>query len=134
MLPKESEMSLKIVMMGTGEFALPALESLCRSEHDVVGLFTQPDRTGRGHHHHVNVMKETALENEVPVFQPENVNTPESLNTLRELNADIFVVAAYGQLLKKELLSIPEHGAINLHASILPRYRGAAPIQGWRQG
>lgn len=71
-------MSLKIVMMGTGEFALPALEGLCRSGHDVVGLFTQPDRTGRGHHHHVNVMKVTALENNVPVFQPENINTPES--------------------------------------------------------
>jgi methionyl-tRNA formyltransferase len=122
-------MPLSIVMMGTGEFALPTFQSLCQSDHQVVGLFTQPDRTGRGHHHHVNEMKDLAIKHDVPVFQPGNVNTPESLNDLRNLKADIFVVAAYGQILKKELLSIPRFGAVNLHASLLPKYRGAAPIQ-----
>jgi methionyl-tRNA formyltransferase len=122
-------MPLKLVMMGTGEFALPAFLALYETDHQVVGLFTQPDRTGRGHHRHRNPLKETAIEHSTPVFQPKNVNTPESLEQLRALQADVFVVAAYGQILSAELLSIPAQGAINLHASLLPKYRGAAPIQ-----
>jgi len=114
--------------MGTGEFALPMFRGLGETEHDVVGLFTQPDRIGRGHHQHVNLMKESALERGIPVFQPERVNKSESLDDLRSLEADLFVVAAYGQILSDELLSIPPHGAINLHASLLPRHRGAAPV------
>lgn len=116
-------------MMGTGEFALPALRGLCGSPHQVVGLVTQPDRTGRGHHHHVNALKELALERGVDVFQPERVNVDESLGRLRSYNADLFVVAAYGQILSSRLLGIPRLGAINLHGSLLPRYRGAAPVQ-----
>jgi methionyl-tRNA formyltransferase len=116
-------------MMGTGDFAVPTLAALIASEHDVVGLVTQPDRTGRGHHHHVNPMKELAVAHEVPVFQPEKVNEEASLNRLREFEADLFVVAAYGQILSAGLLNIPRLGAINLHASLLPKYRGAAPIQ-----
>jgi len=121
--------ALRIVMMGTGTFALPTFQKLIESDHDVVGLVTQPDRTGRGHHHHVNEMKEAALEAGVDVFQPEKVNTSEALQRLREFQADIFVVAAYGQILSKELLEIPRLGAINLHGSLLPKYRGAAPVQ-----
>ncbi len=122
-------MSLKVVMMGTGTFALPAFQALIDSDHHVIGLVTQPDRVGRGHHRHVNEMKEAAIAGEVPVFQPENVNTPESLEQLRQFQADIFVVAAYGQILSADLLGIPRLGAINLHGSLLPKYRGAAPVQ-----
>ena len=121
-------MPLNVVMMGTGTFAIPAFQALIDSEHQVSGLYTQPDRTGRGHHRHKNPMKELALAHDIPVFQPPKINTPESLQELRQLNADVFLVAAYGQILSQELLDIPKEGAFNLHASLLPKYRGAAPI------
>jgi methionyl-tRNA formyltransferase len=120
---------LRLVMMGTGDFALPTFCALYDSPHQVVGLFTQPDRTGRGNHHHENPLKALALENGTPVFQPAKVNQPDAITCLRELNADLCVVAAYGQLLSAELLATPRRGAINVHASLLPKYRGAAPIQ-----
>lgn len=119
---------LRLVMMGTGHFALPAFRSLYDSPHEVVGIFTQPDRLGKGHHQHRHPLKELAEENKTPVFQPQNVNSPESLSRLRALDADLCVVAAYGQILSAELLEIPKLGAINLHASLLPKYRGAAPV------
>lgn len=122
-------MPLKIVLMGTGEFAVPPFRALLNSEHSIVGVLTQPDRVGRGHHQHVNPVKELAVAKSVPVFQPERVNRPDVLDTLRSLNADVFVVAAYGQILKPELLAIPRLGAFNLHGSLLPRHRGAAPVQ-----
>ncbi len=121
-------MSLRLLMMGTGTFALPTFINLCESSHEVVGLVTQPDRTGRGHHRHVNVMKQAAQERGIPVFQPASANREEALGRLREFRADLFVVAAYGQILSAELLGIPPLGAINVHASLLPKYRGAAPI------
>jgi len=120
---------LRLVMMGTGSFALPTLLALYKTNHQVVGLFTQPDRTGRGHHHHVNPLKIAALERGTPVFQPKNVNDEQARNDLQSLNADLCVVAAYGQILSEELLQIPRLGAINIHASLLPKYRGAAPVQ-----
>src|SRR5258708_37946074 len=121
--------SLRLVMMGTGDFAVPTFQSLYDTPHQVVGLYTQPDRTGRGHHRNLqNPMKELALAHETPVFQPEKINTTESLADLRGLEADLFVVAAYGQILSPELLSIPRLGSINVHASLLPKYRGAAPV------
>ena len=122
-------MPLRLVMMGTGDFAFPTFQSLLESEHRVVGLFTQPDRTGKGHHHHANPLKDAATSHNVPVFQPARVNAPEALADLRALNADVFVVTAYGQILSDELLAIPRLAAINVHASLLPKYRGAAPIQ-----
>lgn len=123
-------MPLRIVLFGTGDFALPTFRTLIESsEHSVVGVFTQPDRTGRGHHHHVNKVKVAAETCDVPVFQPEKVNHPETLDALRQLDADVFVVAAYGQILKPEFLAIPPLGAFNLHGSLLPRHRGAAPVQ-----
>jgi len=119
---------LKVVMMGTGTFAIPAFQALINSEHQVLGLYTQPDRTGRGHHRHKNPMKELALEQGIPVYQPAKINTPEALEELSNLDADVLLVAAYGQILSQKLLDIPKQGAFNLHASLLPCYRGAAPI------
>ncbi len=122
-------MPLKIVLMGTGDFAIPTFRALLNSQHEVAGVLTQPDKTGRGHHQHANPVKELAVAKAVPVFQPERVNRPEMLETLRSLEADVFIVAAYGQILKPELLAIPRLGAFNLHGSLLPRHRGAAPVQ-----
>lgn len=124
---------MRIVMMGTGTFAEPTFELLLAQRPDeVVGLFTQPDRvagaergstrqTGKG-------MKSIAQEKGVPVFQPDSINTPEGLDQLRSLRPDLLVVAAYGQILSGDVLAVPGHGGINVHASLLPKYRGAAPI------
>lgn len=122
-------MALRIVLMGTGDFALPPFQALMESEHGVVGVFTQPDKTGRGHHHHVNPVKALAVQHQIPVYQPDRVNRKDVLEQLRSLQADVFIVAAYGQILKPELLAIPRLGAFNLHGSLLPRHRGAAPVQ-----
>ena len=123
-------MPLRIAVFGTGEFALPTFRALMESErHEVVGAYTQPDRTGRGHHRHVNKVKELAEQRGVPVFQPENINRADVLEELKDLHADVFVVAAYGQILKLAFLAIPPLGAFNLHGSLLPRHRGAAPVQ-----
>jgi methionyl-tRNA formyltransferase len=123
---------MRVVMMGTGLFAEPAFEALLASPHEVAGLVTQPDRaagqergstrqTGKG-------MKNIALAHHVPVAQPESVNTPEGVAALREMRPDLLVVAAYGQILSKDVLGVPPLGGINVHASLLPKYRGAAPI------
>ncbi len=122
-------MPLKIVLMGTGDFAVPPFRALLNSELTIVGVLTQPDKVGRGHHQHLNPVKELALEKSVPVFQPERVNQAEMLDTLKSLQADVFIVAAYGQILRPSLLAIPRLGAFNLHGSLLPRHRGAAPVQ-----
>jgi methionyl-tRNA formyltransferase len=123
---------MRVVMMGTGLFAEPTFEALLASPHEVAGLVTQPDRavgqergstrqTGQG-------MKNIALARNVPVFQPESINTPEGVAALREMRPDLLVVAAYGQILSKDVLAVPPRGGINVHASLLPKYRGAAPI------
>jgi methionyl-tRNA formyltransferase len=120
---------LRLIMMGTGTFALPTFQALIESAHEVVALVTQPDRVGRGHHHHPHPMKDAALEAGIPVLQPEKVNRPEVLEQLTSFGPDLFVVAAYGQILSPDLLEIPRLGAVNVHGSLLPKYRGAAPIQ-----
>jgi len=119
--------TIRIVYFGTGNLAYPSFLSLLEHR-TVVGLVTQPDRTGRGHHQHLNPLKEAALERGLPVLQPDSIKAPESIAALRELRADLFVVAAYGQLLSPEVLSLPRLGTINVHASLLPKYRGATPI------
>lgn len=119
---------LKIVMLGTGEFAVPSFASLYETRHQVLGLYTQPDRIRAGKEIHANQMKEVALQHGTPVFQPEKINTPESLAELAALGADMFLVAAYGQILSRKFLAIPRLGSFNIHASLLPKYRGAAPI------
>lgn len=121
-------MSLRVVFLGTGRLAQPVFEALCQSAHQVVGLVTQPDRTGPGHHRHRNPLKEFALERRIPVLQPVRIKLPESVQALRELAGDVFVVAAYGQILSREILDLPRLGVINVHASLLPKYRGATPI------
>lgn len=121
-------MSIRIVFMGTGNLALPSFVALLGSPHQVVGLVTQPDRFGRGHHQHVNPLKVAAVERGLSVLQPDSIKTPEALADLRALNADLFVVAAYGQMLSPAVLAVPPLGTINIHASLLPKYRGATPI------
>lgn len=122
-------MALRVVLMGTGEFAVPPFRAILDSSHHVAGILTQPDKVGRGHHRHVNVVKQLGETYNVPVFQPERASHPDSLRNLESLQADVFVVAAYGQILKPQLLAIPRLGAFNLHGSLLPRHRGAAPVQ-----
>ena len=121
-------MSIRIAFMGTGNLALPSFLALRDSPHQVVGLVTQPDRTGRGHHQHVNPLKVAAVERGMAVLQPDSIKTPEAIADLQALNADLFVVAAYGQMLSPEVLAVPPLGTINIHASLLPKYRGATPI------
>jgi methionyl-tRNA formyltransferase len=120
--------ALRIVFMGTGNLAQPTFLSLLDSPHPVVGLVTQPDRVGRGHHQHVNPLKVAAGERGIPVLQPDSIKTPEAVAELKSLNADLFVVAAYGQMLSTDVLAVPLQGTINIHASLLPKYRGATPI------
>ena len=124
---------MRVLFLGTGLFGRPAFEAVADSPHELVGLVTQPDRGGRGKHTHPSPMKLVAQEycaeaRGVPVFQPANVNAAESLDRLRAFDAEVFVVAAYGQILSEKFLAVPPRGAFNLHASVLPAYRGAAPI------
>jgi methionyl-tRNA formyltransferase len=120
---------LAIVMLGTGDFALPLFESLHDAGHRMLTLVTQPDRPqGRRQELIPSLIKQSALRRGVPVYQPEKVNESESVATIRELAPDLLVTAAYGQILSAELLGVPRLGAINLHGSILPAYRGAAPV------
>jgi methionyl-tRNA formyltransferase len=120
---------LTLAMFGTGDFAVPTFLGLLDGPHNVVALYTQPERGGAGRHQHAeSTIKRAAIERGVEVRQPLNINTEESLAELRALSADVFVVAAYGQLLSPAFLAIPRLRTINVHASILPRWRGASPI------
>ncbi len=120
---------MKIVFMGTPDFAGEALKALLKSKHNVTAVFTQPDKPkGRGNKLSYPPVKEIALENSLPVHQPVRIRDEESLKLIKELDPDVIVVAAYGKILPKELLEIPKFGCINIHASILPKYRGSAPI------
>ena len=124
-------MTLKLLLMGTGEFAVPAFAALADGPHEVVGLVTQPDRGGPGHHDHrhpLELIKSACLEQGVPVLQPPKVNDADAIAAIAALAPDLAVVAAYGQILRPELIGVPRLGAINLHASLLPRHRGATPI------
>lgn len=114
--------------MGSPEFALPSLRALAQN-YEVVGVVTQPDRaSGRGREIKMPPVKALSLELGIPVMQPDKLRLPESMAQLREWNPDLIVVAAFGQILKKDVLELPRYGCINVHASLLPRWRGAAPI------
>lgn len=120
---------MKIVFMGTPEFSVPTLEQLVKSEHSVIGVVTQPDRPkGRGQGLTASPIKILALASGIDVLQPEKASAPEFIETLRGLQPDLIVVVAYGQILKQAVLDIPRTFCMNLHSSLLPKYRGAAPI------
>jgi methionyl-tRNA formyltransferase len=122
-------MSARIVFMGSPDFALPVLRRLLESEHEVVAVYTQPDRpAGRGRALQASPAKTLALAHDVPVFQPPRVSAPDSLEELARLAPDLIVIAAYGQILKQPVLDMPRRGVLNVHASLLPRHRGAAPV------
>ncbi|HVX15832.1 MAG TPA: methionyl-tRNA formyltransferase [Pirellulales bacterium] len=121
--------AFRLVMMGTGPFAAPLMRELCVSRHPVVALVTQPLRSTRpGAAPTTNPLREIAAVHHTPVFDPENINTDESRRMLTDLAADLFIVADYGQILSRETLQTARLGGINLHGSLLPKYRGAAPI------
>ena len=122
--------ALRIVFAGTPEFAAIHLQSVLDSEHEVIAVYTQPDRpAGRGRKLTPSPVKELALQHDIPVFQPKSLRNEEAQKELAELKPDLMVVVAYGLLLPQEVLDTPVHGCINVHGSILPRWRGAAPIQ-----
>ncbi len=121
---------MRVLFMGTSEFAVPSLEMLITHNFEIIAVVTQPDRpSGRGRKLTPSPIKTTALEHNLCIFQPEKVRDPEFVSTLRQLSPDVMVVAAFGQLLPASVLDIPPCGVINLHPSLLPKYRGAAPIQ-----
>ncbi len=121
---------MKIVFMGTPDFSVPSLNSLINAGHEVVLCVTQPDRErGRGKKVSFSPVKECAISHNIPVLQPEKIKDPEAVDELRKYEADVFIVVAFGQILPKEVLEMPRFGCINVHASLLPKYRGAAPIQ-----
>jgi methionyl-tRNA formyltransferase len=120
---------LRIVFLGTPQFAVPTLECLLASRHTVVGVVTQPDRArGRGQKVSDSPVKTVALAHGLPIVQPEKLRRPEVIETLRSWNPDLGVVAAYGKIIPKNILELPRLGMINVHASLLPKYRGAAPV------
>jgi methionyl-tRNA formyltransferase len=120
---------LKILFLGTAEFACPALEALLASSHEVMGIVTQPDRPkGRGQKLIATPVKSLALKAHLPVHQPEKIRDPSFLKILESLRPELMVVAAYGQILSASVLAVPPRGCVNVHGSILPKYRGAAPI------
>ena len=122
---------MKTVFMGTPDFAVPPLHALIEAGYEVAAVVTQPDKPkGRGKTLLPTPVKEEALMHEIPVYQPQRVRkNPEFLETLKEIDPDIMIVAAFGQIIPKEILELPKFGCINIHASLLPKYRGAAPIQ-----
>ncbi len=121
---------MDLVCRGPPEKKEPALEKLIEAGHKITAVVTQQDRQrGRGKEVLYSPVKECALKHDIPVFQPVKIKAPEAVEQLRAYQADIFVVAAFGQILSKEILEMPRHGCVNIHASLLPKYRGAAPIQ-----
>lgn len=121
---------MKVVYMGTPDFAVGALEALIEAGHQVTAVVTQPDKPkGRGKEVQMSPVKACALKYNIPVLQPVKIKEAEAVETLRTYQSDIFVVAAFGQILSEEILAMPKYGCVNIHASLLPKYRGAGPIQ-----
>lgn len=121
---------MNIVYMGTPDFAVPPLKAIIENGHNVIGVFTQPDKPkGRGYVLTPPPVKECAMQYNIPVYQPVSMKNGEALEILKQLSPDIIVVTAYGKILPKDVLELPKYGCINIHASLLPKYRGAGPIQ-----
>ena len=120
---------MKIIFMGTPDYAAEALEALIKAGHEVTAVVTQPDRAkGRSGQVQCTPVKECAVRHGIAVLQPVKIKTPEAIEELKKYEADVYVVAAFGQILSKEILELPQFGCVNIHASLLPKYRGAAPI------
>ncbi len=120
---------MRIVFMGTPNFACSSLLALIESKHNIVGIITQPDRRkGRGMKISLSPVKELALGNNLNIYQPSNINDSEFIDLLKKISPDLIAIVAFGQILSKEILELPKYGCINLHPSLLPKYRGAAPI------
>lgn len=121
---------MRVVFMGTPDFAVGTLNALLQSRHQVVAVVTQPDKPkGRGKAMQFTPVKEVAVRAEIPVLQPKRVREPEVVEEIRQFHPDVIVVVAFGQLIPKAILDMPQYGCVNVHASLLPKYRGAAPIQ-----
>lgn len=121
---------MKIIFMGTPDFSVPILEALIQAGHNVVLAVTQPDQPkGRGKAVQFSAVKTAAAAHQIPVYQPKRIREPECVSYLRTFEADIMVVAAFGQILSEDILTMPRYGCVNVHASLLPKYRGASPIQ-----
>ena len=121
---------MRVVFMGTPDFSVGTLRELAKAGHEIAGVISQPDKPkGRGKNLQPTPVKEAAMELGLPVYQPKKVRDPEFIQVMRELNPDVIVVVAFGQIIPKEILHMPKYGCINVHASLLPAYRGAAPIQ-----
>jgi len=121
---------MRVLFMGTPDFAVPTLEKLCKSEHQVLGVYTQPDKpVGRKQILTPPDVKVCALENNLPVYQPSTLKDDAVYEEIKDMNPDVIVVVAYGKLLPVNILEIPKYGCINVHGSLLPKYRGASPIQ-----
>ena len=121
---------MQIVFMGTPDFAVGALEALIAQGHEITAVVTQPDKAkGRSGQLQFPPVKECAVKHGIPVFQPRRIKTPEAMEELKKYPADVYIVAAFGQILSQEILDLPKYGCLNIHASLLPKYRGASPIQ-----
>ncbi len=121
---------MKVIFMGTPDFAVPCLEYLIKSDNEVAGVFTQPDKpVGRKRILTPPPVKVTAEDNNIPVFQPDTLRNGEAMKIIDEINPDIIIVVAYGKILPEEIINYPKYGCINIHGSLLPKLRGAAPIQ-----
>jgi methionyl-tRNA formyltransferase len=121
---------MKVIFMGTPDFSVGTLEEIIKAGHEVVLVVTQPDKPkGRGNAVQYTTVKECAIAHGIEVYQPKRIREPECVEYLASFHADIFIVVAFGQILSQELLDMPRFGCVNVHASLLPKYRGAAPIQ-----
>ncbi len=120
---------MRVIFMGTPDFAVPSLRALAEADYEMLAVVTQPDRPkGRGKKNTSPPVKEAAVSLKIPILQPAKIKDPDFICTLRDLSPDVIVVVAYGRILPKDILTLPEYGCINVHASLLPKYRGAAPI------
>ena len=121
---------MRVIFMGTPDFSVGTLKELAKAGHEIVGVISQPDKPkGRGKNLQPTPVKEAAMELGLPVYQPKKVRDPEFIQVVRDLDPEVIVVVAFGQIIPKEILEMPKYGCINVHASLLPAYRGAAPIQ-----